>query len=174
MENIKKIWQDQLPTMESFGNLKVIRVSHCGNLLSVFPTSVIQGLLQLEKLEIDSCGMKEIFAEEDAIETSNRFIFPKLTDLILKNLKELKSFYTGKYISEWPSLKKLEVCNCDNMEILFQEIGLEGNLDSQVQQSFFLVEKVRFWLLSSLSFFFSFALLGFQILPIRVSSHKCF
>ena len=142
MENIKRIWHGQLSTIESLGDLKEIRVSHCKNLSSVFPTSIIQGPLQLEILEIDSCGMEEIFVKEDGIETPAGDIFPKLTYLALKNLKELKHFYLGKHISKWALLKNLEVRNCDKVEILFQEFDQEANLDNQAQQPFFFVEAV--------------------------------
>ena len=150
MDNIKKIWHGQLSTIESFGHLKEIRVSHCKNLSSVFPTSIIRGLLQLEILEIDSCWMEEIFVKEDGIEMPTGDIFPQLTCLTLKNLNELKCFYPRKHISKWASLEKLKVCNCDKVEILFQEIDQEANLYNQVQQPFFLIEKVWFWPFPSL------------------------
>ncbi|KAL4637310.1 hypothetical protein ACB092_03G068500 [Castanea dentata] len=83
----------------SFQNLQQIEAAGCESLKSLFPTSVARCLLQLEDLRIGEKG-----AKEDA-----KFVFPKLTLLILQKLSKLKWFYPGVHTSGWPLLKTLEV-----------------------------------------------------------------
>ncbi|KAJ9691580.1 hypothetical protein PVL29_013692 [Vitis rotundifolia] len=110
--NVIALWHNQLPA-DSFSKLKNLHVSSCYELLNVFPLSVAKALVQLEDLQIDSSTVEAIVATEDEDEATHLLLFPKLT-----------------------------VGNCDEVEILFQEIGLEGELDNKIQQPLFLVEKV--------------------------------
>ena len=71
-------------------------------------------------------------------------LFPKLTSLTLEGLDKLKGFYRGTRIARGPHLKKLIMLKWDQVGTLFQEIDSEGYIDSPIQQSFFLLEKVWF------------------------------
>ena len=144
LDNVRALWHNQL-SADSFYKLKHLHVASCNKILNVFPLSVAKALVQLEDLCILSCEVLEVIVvneDEDEDETTPLFLFPKLTSFTLESLHQLKRFYSGRFASRWPLLKELKVCNCDKVEILFQEIGLEGELDNKIQQSLFLVEKV--------------------------------
>ncbi|XP_034679687.1 probable disease resistance protein At4g27220 [Vitis riparia] len=151
LHKVKALWHNQLPA-NSFSKLKVLELFGCDELLNVFPLSVAKVLVQLEDLYISSCKVLEaIVANENEDEATSLFLFPRLTSLTLLALPQLQRFCFGRFTSRWPLLKKLEVLNCDKVEILFQEIGLKSELDNKIQQSLFLVEKVALPGLESLS-----------------------
>lgn len=144
LDNVRALWHNQL-SADSFYKLKHLHVASCNKILNVFPLSVAKALVQLEDLCILSCEVLEVIVvneDEDEDETTPLFLFPQLTTLLLESLHQLKRFCSGRFSSKLPLLKKLKVCNCDKVEVLFQEISLEGELDNKIQQSLFLVEKV--------------------------------
>ncbi|KAL6333007.1 hypothetical protein AAG906_020027 [Vitis piasezkii] len=147
LDNLKALWHNQLPA-NSFSKLKGLDVTGCDELLNVFPLSMAKVLVQLEDLQIGYCGVLEaIVANENEDEATSLFLFPRLTSLSLAILPQLQRFCFGRFTSRWPLLKELRVCYCDEVEILFQEIGLKSELDNKIQQSLFLVEKVHVELL---------------------------
>ena len=81
------------------------------------------------------------------IQTTIKFVFPRITSLYLESLPELKYFYPGKHTLEWPSLKRLRIKNCDKVkmiasnELSFQERDELGH-HVQIQQPLFPIEKV--------------------------------
>ena len=133
----------------SFQNLKVIIVRECESLKILFPASVARCLMQLEDLRIGDCGVEEIVSREEIAEAATRFVFPKVTLLILRKLPKLKWFYRGVHTSEWPLLKKLKVYGCDQIEIFtsknlnFQETVEQSQPEACIQQPLFLAEEVR-------------------------------
>ena len=149
LPKMKQVWNKDPQGIFSFQNLQEIDVSKCESLQSLFPASVARCLKQLEDLEIFDCGVEEIVAREDGAEAAERFVFPKVTLLILSLLPKLKWFCRGEHTSEWPLLKELWVRGCDQIEIFtskilnFQETVKQSQLDTSIQQPFFLVEEVR-------------------------------
>ncbi|XP_030958838.1 disease resistance protein At4g27190-like [Quercus lobata] len=155
MDSMKMIWPDQLildpQGIITFGKLRTIKIEGCSSLKSVFPTSVVKALMQLEKLEITDCAtVEEIIAKEEGIETTTLFVFPRLFFLELGRLPELKSFYPGKYTSEWPLLRQLDIYECDklkifgsNKESVEETNGLDHDV-SVIQQRFLFSEKDKF------------------------------
>ena len=143
LHKVKALWHNQLPA-NSFSKLKGLDIRFCDELLNVFPLSVAKVLVQLEDLKISFCEVLEaIVANENEDEATSLFLFPRLTSLTLIALPQLQRFCFGRFTSIWPLLKELQVCSCDKVEILFQEIGLKSELDNKIQQSLFLVEKVH-------------------------------
>ena len=133
----------------SFPNLQVVSAWECESLQSLFPASVARCLMQLEDLRIVDCGVEEIVSREEIAEAAARFVFPKVTLLVLRKLPKLKWFCRGVHTSEWPLLKDLEVSECDQIEIFaskilnFQETVEQSQLETSIQQPIFLVEEVR-------------------------------
>ena len=94
--------------------------------------------MQLEDLYISASGVEAIVANENEDEAAPLLLFPNLTSLKLSDLHQLKRFCSGRFSSSWPLLKELEVVDCDKVEILFQQISLECELEP-----LFWVEQVR-------------------------------
>ena len=149
LPKMKQVWNNDPQGIFSFQNLQEISVCECESLQSLFPASVARFLMQLEDLRIVDCGVEEIVSREEIAEAAARFVFPKVTILILRKLPKLKWFYRGVHTSKWPMLKQLEVIGCDQIEIFtskilnFQETVEQSQLEISMQQLLFLVEEVR-------------------------------
>ena len=129
---MKALWHNQLPA-HSFSKLKALSVVNCNKLLNVFPLSVAKALLQLEKLNISSCGVLETVVaneDEDEDEDETTPLFPKLMSLQLRRLYQLKRFCSRRFTSRRPLLK-------------IQKVSQEDEIDTEIQEPFFLVEKVH-------------------------------
>ena len=137
LDNIRALWPDQLPT-NSFSKLRKLQVRGCNKLLNLFPLSVASALVQLEDLRIFSSGVEAIVANENEDEAAPLLLFPNLTFLTLRDLHQLKRFCSERFSSSWPLLKNLNMHECDEVEILFQQISLECELEP-----LFWVEQVR-------------------------------
>uniref|UniRef100_A0A6N2KAZ8 Uncharacterized protein n=1 Tax=Salix viminalis TaxID=40686 RepID=A0A6N2KAZ8_SALVM len=103
-------------------SLQQIKVSKCNSMEILVPSSW-SCLPNLEKIYVGSCGkMEEIIGgtrsdEHGAMgEESSKFQLPKLRELSLSGLQELKSICSSKLICD--SLQQIKVSNCNSMEIL--------------------------------------------------------
>ncbi|XP_030959627.1 uncharacterized protein LOC115981550 isoform X3 [Quercus lobata] len=157
VKNLKIIWNKDPQGTFSFQNLQKIVVRECESLKSLFPTSVARCLQQLNDLQIHECGIEEIIEQEEGAKEHARFVFPKLTLLILRQLPKLKWFYRGVHTSDWPLLKTLEVSGSNEIQIFasenyrIEESNEQSQLETSIQQPLFLVEEVAFPNLVSLS-----------------------
>ena len=106
LPKLKHVWSLNLQAILTFQNLRKVDVFSCKILKSLFPVSVAKSLEQLKSLTIHDCGFEEIVALEEGVETTIKFVFPRITSLDLESLPELKYFYPGKHTLEWPSLKR--------------------------------------------------------------------
>ncbi|CAL5406317.1 unnamed protein product [Camellia sinensis] len=85
--------QPQIPP-GSFCNLCELRIENC-QFKFLFTRSIARGLEQLQRLEIgDSKNMKEIIRNERQ-EDEEEIIFHHLKKMVLKNLPNLRSFYSS-------------------------------------------------------------------------------
>ncbi|PPS11946.1 hypothetical protein GOBAR_AA08707 [Gossypium barbadense] len=115
--------------IRSFQNLRKLRVSRCESLKNLFPASIAKHLQQLEDLSIRSCGVEEIVSEGEGVgEQPVRFEFPKVSSLLVENLKKLKCFYKGQHTIVWPMLKELST----DCSALLMIVGLE---DVRIQET---------------------------------------
>ena len=137
VDNVKRIWDDQLP-QDSFSKLKVMYIESCGGLLNIIPSCVLKRSHSLQNMIVMDCiSLKEIIAKDiNGVlpETTPTFVFPKLTFLQLYKLPELRSLYLGEHISQWPLLEHLEVLECHQLNVFafetptFEQRHHEGNL----------------------------------------------
>ena len=147
LSKLKHVWSLDLQAILTFQNLRTVYVFGCKILKCLFPVLVAKSLEQLESLAITNCGLEEIVALEEGVETTIKFVFPRITSLRLESLPKLKCFYPGKHTLEWPSLKRLRIKNCDKVKIIasnelsFQERDELGH-HVQIQQPLFPIEKV--------------------------------
>ncbi|KAB5529251.1 hypothetical protein DKX38_019332 [Salix brachista] len=148
LQKLKKVWNTNPHGILSFQNLYLVNARNCPSLKSLFPASVALGLPQLEELELRSCGVEEIVAEEKRLGEAPKFVFPKTSSFRLWELPKLKSFYPGRHTSEWPVLKKIDVYLCDQLLVFDPELQstqgacTQDQLGIQVQQPLFSFEKV--------------------------------
>ncbi|XP_044486371.1 putative disease resistance protein RGA3 [Mangifera indica] len=169
LDNLQLIWYNQKLYMESFCKLKVVRVESCEKLLtivpcntqghftlhnlerlivkncksmkSLFPVSTATGLVQLKKLQINSCGLEKIVSEEE-VNGAPIFLFPQLTWIHLENLQELKCFYPRLHAVEWPMLRSLGVYKCKNINLYASEFPSFQARDRERQPALFFLEKI--------------------------------
>nr|XP_034918019.1 uncharacterized protein LOC118051475 [Populus alba] len=148
LPQLKHVWNRDPQGILSFHNPCTVDVGDCPGLRSLFPASIAQNLPQLEELQIDTCGVEEIVAKDEGLEEGPEFLFPKVTDLHLEKLPELKRFYPGIHTSEWPRLKKLRVSDCEKIEIFPSEIkcshepSREDHMDIEGQQPLLSFRKI--------------------------------
>ncbi|KAG5222423.1 disease resistance protein [Salix suchowensis] len=148
LQKLKKVWNTNPHGILSFQNLHLVNTRNCPSLKSLFPASVALGLPQLEELELWSCGVEEIVAEEEQLGEAPKFVFPKTSSFRLLGLPKLKSFYPGRHTSEWPVLKKIDVYLCDKVLVFDPELQstqgacTQDQLGIQVQQPLFSFEKL--------------------------------
>ncbi|XP_044477772.1 probable disease resistance protein At4g27220 isoform X2 [Mangifera indica] len=145
--NCEILWDSQLVAISScYQNLKSLILNGCGKLQYVFLSSMVKSFERLEHIQICNCSvLKEIISK--GVEANKTFVFSRVTFLKLENLPELATFYPGVHTSEWPVLKKLEVCNCNKIKTFTSEDisfldNNEGQHDIWAKHSLFLVDKI--------------------------------
>ncbi|XP_062005046.1 disease resistance protein At4g27190-like isoform X1 [Rosa rugosa] len=91
--------------------------------------------------------LKYIFQTEERLETVPKFVFPKVTKLLLSNLPQFKSIYPGTHVSQWPSLQELYVDECGEVKIIagelsvYQEKQESASHSNPIEQPLILIEK---------------------------------
>ncbi|KAI4332199.1 hypothetical protein L6164_017128 [Bauhinia variegata] len=115
-------------------NLKSLYVGSCLKLESICPISCIEDLEKLESIDLDiDFRLKYVFGQYDQRDHSSRqkniqIQFPKLKELTLKGLYNLRRICPEKYHPRCPSLEKLQVLDCQNLPVLCIMIGMEMGL----------------------------------------------
>ncbi|KAF7145720.1 hypothetical protein RHSIM_Rhsim04G0055600 [Rhododendron simsii] len=101
-------------------NLECLSIKDCPLLRNLLTASVAKALGGLKALYLRSCStMEEVIATDEGQEEvidDEEIVFPKLEWLILKDLSNLKSFCSANYNFNLPSLKKVVVKRCPNMQ----------------------------------------------------------
>ncbi|KAG4922369.1 hypothetical protein JHK86_051182 [Glycine max] len=149
LPNLEHIWNLNPDEILSFQEFQEVCISNCQSLKSLFTTSVAS---HLAMLDVRSCAtLEEIFVENEAVMKgeTKQFNFHCLTTLTLWELPELKYFYNGKHLLEWPMLTQLDVYHCDKLKLFTTEhhsgevADIEYPLCTSIdQQAVFSVEKV--------------------------------
>ncbi|KAJ0043704.1 hypothetical protein Pint_19432 [Pistacia integerrima] len=141
-EKLKTIVPSNSHGLLTFHNLEKLTIENCWSMKSLFPVTVATGLMQLNHLCLVSCGLEKIVSEEE-VNGAPRFLFPQLTFIKLDNLPELKCFYPGLHITEWPMLNTLGVYGCKKIKIYASEFArFEKEDDGESQPALFPLEKV--------------------------------
>ena len=137
LDELKEIWHHRLPH-NSFSNLRILTVYSCGSLLNIIPCHLIQSFRNLKEIKVRWCGnLKHVF-DLQGCDTYGE-ILPKLEILELFFLKKLKGIIicnneenddtTGLFSPSMPmsfqNLKCLSICCCgeevEEDEVLFGE-----------------------------------------------------
>ncbi|XP_062076306.1 disease resistance protein At4g27190-like isoform X2 [Humulus lupulus] len=118
--------QSLAPSFMSFHKLKYLTVRECHGLTYLFSYSTATTLVQLKQMVIQNCRrMREVIStnyynydeegQTEAESEHHHFVFHKLETLRLKNLPNLKSFYSGNKVMNFPNLEELSVRGCLDM-----------------------------------------------------------
>ncbi|XP_061993815.1 uncharacterized protein LOC133711734 [Rosa rugosa] len=106
-----------------------------------------RNLKQLKRLIVKSCGVQDIVAREEGLQITPKFVFPKVTQVIFRNLSNLMNFYPEMHVSSWSSLNELWVVQCAKVNMFLKEISsFQGysepeRLNVLIPQSLFSIEK---------------------------------
>ncbi|KAI4354381.1 hypothetical protein L6164_003247 [Bauhinia variegata] len=150
LPNLKQIWNGDAKGILRFHNLEAVRIEECPKLEYLFPLSIAMNLPQLEEILIKQAeAMKEFVAKtEGYIEGTAKFVFNRLTTLIIWNFIEADRFYAGNFSLQCPSLTLLNVFNCRRLELFktrsmsYPERDHDGNLNVSIPQPLFIAEEV--------------------------------
>ncbi|XP_074269650.1 uncharacterized protein LOC141592752 [Silene latifolia] len=115
-KSIVKLW-DKESNLDSFQNLKDLRISGCGEMESIGLPSMFLSLVQLETLSINNCKkMQQVLSDGSETQEIPKEIipFPKLKSLDIDDMENLECFYDGSCKMAFPSLEMLEL-NCERM-----------------------------------------------------------
>ncbi|TYH21405.1 hypothetical protein ES288_A04G041500v1 [Gossypium darwinii] len=115
------------PLLHAFSSLKVLFLFKCPKIKILFTTKLPprQHLTNLEQVIIWGCDqMEQIIEEEEEDEEeeeeilsdTTEFTFPKLKELELWHLPELKSICSRERVMLCKSLQKLEIWNCPKLK----------------------------------------------------------
>ncbi|XP_044467301.1 uncharacterized protein LOC123197194 isoform X2 [Mangifera indica] len=141
MPRLLHLWRGNFPPCNAFQNLKTLKVSECGNLENSWSASLpfqnLETLLvskcdglryllspskaktldQLTRMNVSNCKMmEEIITHLGDEVIENSIVFSKLGCLELHCLSRLKRFCCEEYTLQFPSLKKVIVRQCLEME----------------------------------------------------------
>ncbi|KAL6201156.1 hypothetical protein ACLB2K_024871 [Fragaria x ananassa] len=155
LTKLTTIWNKQIQNTSAApfdcGTLEYVEIDSCENLENIFPLWVARNLQQLQTLGVTNCGVKEIVAGEERLQTVFKFVFPKVTRVLFGDLSQLVNFYPGMHVCSWPLLNDLRVFECDKVDIFAEEFSsfqekLDGNSSSTLinRQFLFSIEKDSF------------------------------
>ena len=107
-----------VPSSMHFRNLNILSVWKCHGLISLATSSTVKSLVQLKRLSIDECKrMREIVTNEGEGEAGDEICFNQLNYLCLEDLPSLRSFQLGNRTIKFPSLEYLYVHGCPELKI---------------------------------------------------------
>ncbi|KAL8489990.1 hypothetical protein ACS0TY_025767 [Phlomoides rotata] len=113
-DSISSLWCDQIP-MVFFTRLVDLTVCNCGDIKSLFSPSIAENLVNIRQLNIFRCG-EMVKVIEEKVDEVERYPFIKLEVLILKKLPKLKAFCDLRCAIELPSLRRVYIQDCPEME----------------------------------------------------------
>ncbi|TXG71336.1 hypothetical protein EZV62_006271 [Acer yangbiense] len=106
-----------MPSSMTFNNLMNLEVDKCAGLLNVMVPSVAKSLMQLKRMGITDCEMIEEIITHKEDEAIDQIIFNQLEYLSLDGLPSLTIFHSGSFTIAFPSLQMVVVRRCPNMKL---------------------------------------------------------
>ncbi|KAA8539120.1 hypothetical protein F0562_025812 [Nyssa sinensis] len=112
--------------------LSSLKVIKCDRLRNLFLPSKVKGFAHLEELYIANCLIVEevVAKEEQGEDSGDKVVFLQVHTLVLKNLPNLRSFYSGNLTLEWPSLETVKVEDCPNMHTFSSRLPITPKLNA--------------------------------------------
>ncbi|GLU15311.1 hypothetical protein SLE2022_318110 [Rubroshorea leprosula] len=114
-----------------FSNLKKLEIVRCSRMRKLLPLQLLQALQNLEEIYIHRCErMEEIIASSDSNASSSdkfTFTFPKLRQLSLFCLPQLKSICTATEVMVCDSIEQIWIWKCHGLKRIPMKLSLLGN-----------------------------------------------
>ncbi|KAJ9682574.1 hypothetical protein PVL29_018488 [Vitis rotundifolia] len=124
LDNVKKIWHNQLP-QDSFSKLKRVKVASCGELLNIFPSCMLNRLHSLRFLKVEDCSsLEEVFDVEATnvnVNVKEGVTATQLSQLILRSLPKVEKIWNKDPhgILNFQNLKLIIISECQSLKNLF-------------------------------------------------------
>ncbi|KAK1568104.1 hypothetical protein Q3G72_020641 [Acer saccharum] len=146
LSNMMRIWNGDAKLI-SLCNLKLVSVHYCSKLRQVFPPALLQSLVSLEHMEIESCSsLVEIFGNEEeeeedhqeneivSLKIDHTATSPRLGNLVsikISGCHKLKNLFTPSIAKGLVQLRTLEVKLCRTLEeiISYEKAETGGSTD---------------------------------------------
>nr|GMC56740.1 probable disease resistance protein At1g12290 isoform X2 [Ipomoea batatas] len=110
-----------LPDYCTFSSLKHLYIFRCDSMKKLLPHALLQNLKNLEKLSVATCSQLEVViggvggdGEEEGSSHTPIYL-PKLKELLLANLPELKTICNGREMI-CPSIEEISISRCTNVK----------------------------------------------------------
>ncbi|GLU15754.1 hypothetical protein SLE2022_322220 [Rubroshorea leprosula] len=111
-----------------FSNLKKLWIWDCSGMRKLLPLELLQAFQNLEEIQVDDCfQMEEIIASSDSDASSDKFTFPKLRRLSLRNLLQLKSICSAKGVMVCDSIEEIKIWECRELKRIPVQLPLLDN-----------------------------------------------
>ncbi|KAF2294538.1 hypothetical protein GH714_012357 [Hevea brasiliensis] len=130
LPRLRHVWNDDPQGILSFKNLKLLQVQNCSSLTNIFTLSMASGLVNLQHMELKRCCLVEHIITKEAEEeiAKDKIMFPSMKSISLEFLPNLSSFYSARDFLKCPSLKRIDMVGCPNMELLASKFCEEQDL----------------------------------------------
>ncbi|RVW73054.1 putative disease resistance protein [Vitis vinifera] len=70
LPKVKQIWNKEPRGILTFQNFKSVMIDQCQRLKNLFPASLVRDLVQLQELQVWSCGIEVIVAKDNGVKTA--------------------------------------------------------------------------------------------------------
>ncbi|TXG55671.1 hypothetical protein EZV62_020927 [Acer yangbiense] len=136
LSNMMRIWNGDAKLI-SLCNLKLVSVHYCSKLRQVFPPALLQSLVSLEHMEIESCSsLEEIFGNEEeeeedhqeneivSLKIDHTATSPRLGNLVsikISGCHKLKNLFSPSIAKGLVQLRTLEVKLCGTLEEIISD-----------------------------------------------------
>ncbi|KAF2294544.1 hypothetical protein GH714_012435 [Hevea brasiliensis] len=130
LPRLRHVWNDDPQGILSFKNLTLLQVQNCSSLTNIFTLSMASGLVNLQHMELKRCCLVEHIITKEAEEeiAKDKIMFPSMKSISLECLPNLSSFYSARDFLKCPSLKRIDMVGCPNMELLASKFCEEQDL----------------------------------------------
>ncbi|MED6161582.1 hypothetical protein PIB30_062152 [Stylosanthes scabra] len=126
LPNMTHVWQKDNQGISCFQNLQEVIVVSCDKLEILFPTALAGDLRMLEQLDVRHCDeLIEIIGQEDGENerteaeegTTEKCLFPRLTQLKLTGLPQLTCFCSTMLTLGCNELHVIDVTDCKKLQL---------------------------------------------------------